>query len=96
MTTGEEVLRRLRATAQTTKDRTGKPASTHELLTRHVLESFLDRLSRTEHAQKFILKGGILLAAYGARRPTKDVDANAVSADVTAAPLHCGRKRRCA
>lgn len=87
MTTGEEVLRRLRATAQTTKDRTGKPASTHELLTRHVLESFLDRLSRTEHAQKFILKGGILLAAYGARRPTKDVDANAVSADVTAEHL---------
>lgn len=87
MTTGEEVLRRLRATAQSAKDKTGKPASTQELLTRHVLESFLDRLSRTEHAQDFILKGGILLAAYRARRPTKDVDANAVSADVTAEHL---------
>lgn len=83
MTTGEEALRQLRAAAQSAKDRTGKPAPTQELLTRHVLESFLDRLSRTEHAPDFILKGGILLAVYGARRPTKDVDANAVGADVT-------------
>lgn len=31
-----------------------------------------------------MLKGGILLAAYGVRRPTKDADANAIGADVTA------------
>lgn len=87
MTTGDQVLRKLRAAARSAKDKTGKPAPTQELLTRHILESFLDRLSRTEHAQDFILKGGILLAAYGARRPTKDIDANAVSADVTSQHL---------
>ena len=31
-----------------------------------------------------MLKGGILLAVYGVRRPTKDVDAEAISASVTA------------
>ncbi|NLE82200.1 MAG: nucleotidyl transferase AbiEii/AbiGii toxin family protein [Rhodococcus sp.] len=47
----------------------------------------MDRLTRTPHADDFVLKGGILLAAYGARRPTKDVDANAVRADVTSEHL---------
>ena len=46
-----------------------------------MLESFLDRLTRTRHAQDFVLKGGILLASYGVRRPTKDLDAEAISAD---------------
>jgi hypothetical protein len=45
------------------------------------LESFLDRLTDTDHGQHFVLKGGILLAAYGARRPTKDVDAEAIKLD---------------
>lgn len=49
-----------------------------------MLESFLDRLTQTAHAEAFVLKGGILLAAYGVRRATKDADANAISADVTA------------
>ena len=35
------------------------------------------------HAGDFVLKGGVLLAAYGVRRPTKDADANAVRAGVT-------------
>ena len=35
------------------------------------------------HAQDFVLKGGILLASYGVRRPTKDLDAEAISADIT-------------
>jgi hypothetical protein len=60
-------------------------APTQEYLTRHALESFLDRLTRTDHGADFVLKGGILLAGYGFRRPTKDVDANAISASVTAA-----------
>ncbi|MFG0227226.1 nucleotidyl transferase AbiEii/AbiGii toxin family protein, partial [Streptococcus suis] len=33
------------------------------------------------------LKGGLLLGAYGVRRPTKDADSNAISADVTSAHL---------
>lgn len=83
MTRGEEVFKALQAKARSTASRTGRPAPTQEYLVRHLLESFLDRLSRTEHGQDFVLKGGVLLAAYGVRRPTKDADANAISADVT-------------
>ena len=67
--------------------KTGSPVATGELVTRHALESFLDRLVRTPHGNDFVLKGGILLACYGVRRPTKDVDSEAVSASVTAAHI---------
>lgn len=83
MTTGEEIFRRLQSGARSTASRQGMAAPTQKYLTRHVLESFLDRLTRTPHADDFILKGGILLAACGVRRPTKDADANAVNVDVT-------------
>ncbi|MFN6547945.1 nucleotidyl transferase AbiEii/AbiGii toxin family protein [Mycolicibacterium nivoides] len=87
MSDGDKVFRRIQSAARSAKDRGGPAAPTQEYLIRHVLESFLDRLTRTPHARDFILKGGILLAAYGVRRPTKDADANAVSADVTAQHL---------
>ncbi|PXA77063.1 nucleotidyl transferase AbiEii/AbiGii toxin family protein [Auritidibacter sp. NML100628] len=83
MNAGEDVFRRIQATARPAAATTGTRPPTQEYLIRHVLESFLDRLTRTEHAEDFVLKGGILLAAYGARRPTKDVDANAISANIT-------------
>jgi hypothetical protein len=38
---------------------------------------------RTEHGEDFVLKGGILLGVYGARRPTRDIDAEADSASLT-------------
>lgn len=84
MTNGEQTYRRIQAAARSVADKTGVPAPTQEYLIRHLLESFLDRLTRTRHADDFVLKGGILLAAYGVRRPTRDADSNAVSADVTA------------
>ncbi len=84
MITGDEAFRRLQAAARSKVAKTGTAAPTEEYLIRHLLESFLDRLTRTEHAAGFIIKGGILLAAYGVRRPTKDIDAAAVSVDVTA------------
>jgi Nucleotidyl transferase AbiEii toxin, Type IV TA system len=80
---GDVVFRRIQAIARSTAAKSGTAAPTQEYLIRHTLESFLDRLIRTSHAGDFVLKGGVLLAAYGARRPTKDADANAVSADVT-------------
>lgn len=55
MNAGQAILRKLRAAARSTADKTGQPAPTQELLTRHLLESFLDRLSRTQHAEDFIL-----------------------------------------
>ena len=76
-----------RPLARSTAANSGTGAPTQEYLVRHTLESFLDRLTRTSHAGDFVLKGGILLAAYGIRRPTKDTDANAVGADVTAEHL---------
>lgn len=84
MSTGEQVFRRIQAAPRSAAARTGGPAPTQEYLVRHVLESFLDRLTRTAHASDFVLKGGVLLAVYGARRPTKDADANAIGADVSA------------
>ncbi|MGD7705444.1 nucleotidyl transferase AbiEii/AbiGii toxin family protein [Propionibacteriaceae bacterium Y2014] len=80
---GEEVFRRIQSAARSAAANTGTGAPTQEYLIRHTLESFLDRLTRTAHAEDFVLKGGILLAAYGVRRPTKDADANAVGTNVT-------------
>jgi hypothetical protein len=58
----------LRAKARTER------RTTDELLQLYVLEGFLDRLASSRHASRLILKGGVLLAAYDVRRPTRDVD----------------------
>jgi hypothetical protein len=42
-----------------------------ELLQFYVLECFLARLAKTGYADRFVLKGGVLLAAFGERRPTR-------------------------
>ena len=84
MRDGDEVFRQIQRQARSIADTEGRPAPTSELLTRHALESFLERLTRTDHADDFVLKGGILLGAYDVRRPTKDIDAEAVSAEVSA------------
>jgi predicted nucleotidyltransferase component of viral defense system len=52
--------------------RTGRP--TDELIQLYALECFLDRLVHSRFADTFILKGGVLLAALDARRPTRDID----------------------
>ncbi len=51
---------------------TGRP--TDELIQLYALEGFLDRLARSAHADRFVLKSGVLLAALDARRPTRDID----------------------
>ncbi|MBZ8176598.1 hypothetical protein GSS88_02135 [Corynebacterium sp. 3HC-13] len=71
MTEGQDIYKALQIKARTVAKRTGDPTPTQEYLVRHLLESFLDRLSRSEHGQDFVLKGGTLLSAYGARRPTR-------------------------
>jgi hypothetical protein len=87
MTTGEAAFREIQAAARSTAAKSGSNAPTQEYLIRHTLESFLDRLARTSHHGHFVLKGGVLLAAYGTRRPTRDADCNAVSTEVTAEHL---------
>lgn len=47
---------------------------TDEYVQFYALEGMLARLSSSDHADKFVLKGGALLAAYRARRPTRDID----------------------
>lgn len=51
---------------------TGWP--TDELIQLYPLECFLDRLARSTFAMNLVLKGGVLLAALDARRPTRDID----------------------
>lgn len=50
----------------------GRP--TDELLVLYILERFLYRLSISDHRNRLVLKGGMLLAAFDDRRPTGDVD----------------------
>lgn len=47
-----------------------------EILQYYAMERFLYRLSKTKYADKFILKGGLLLYAWSLplRRPTRDID----------------------
>lgn len=52
-----------------------------ELLALYVLERYLARLGRSPYADQLVLKGGVLLAAFGERRPTKDVDLQAEALD---------------
>lgn len=47
---------------------------TDELLQLYALEGFLDRLSESPHRENLVLKGGVLLAAFDVRRPTRDID----------------------
>lgn len=50
----------------------GRP--TDELHQVYALEGFLAHLARSTYVDKLVLKGGVLLSAYAARRPTRDVD----------------------
>ena len=45
------------------------------------LEGFLRRLAASDDREAFVLKGGVLLAAYDARRPTRDADLLALELD---------------
>jgi hypothetical protein len=61
--------------------------NTQELIQLYVLEGFLARLSRSSASDKLVLKGGVLLAAFGSRRPTRDVDLAAQGIGNAEAPI---------
>ncbi|HEY0260634.1 MAG TPA: nucleotidyl transferase AbiEii/AbiGii toxin family protein [Lacisediminihabitans sp.] len=48
-----------------------------ELQTLYVLESWLARLAVSAYRDDFVVKGGVLLAAFATRRPTRDIDLRA-------------------
>ncbi|MGH3930818.1 MAG: nucleotidyl transferase AbiEii/AbiGii toxin family protein [Pseudonocardiaceae bacterium] len=50
----------------------GRP--TDEFHQLYGLEGFLVRLSASPYADRLVLKGGVLLAVFGTRRPTRDID----------------------
>jgi hypothetical protein len=58
-----------------------------ELQTLYVLEALLARIAASEHRDDFVLKGGVLLAAFAARRPTKDIDLQATGMSNDAAEV---------
>ena len=58
-----------------------------ETIILYVMEAFLSRLAQTRYKDDFVLKGGVLLAAYRLRRPTSDIDMEAVHFPVDAAHL---------
>jgi hypothetical protein len=50
-------------------------SSTDQIMIEYVLERFLYRMSRSSLGSScFVLKGGLLLAQFGARRATRDID----------------------
>jgi len=55
--------------------------TTAELLQLYALEGFLVRLPKSPHRDRLILKGGMLLAAFDLRRPTRDLDFLALRTD---------------
>ena len=57
----------------------GRPVD--EYLTLYALEGFLNRLSQSPRREEFVLKGGVLLAAFDQRRPTRDVDFAVIGLD---------------
>jgi hypothetical protein len=63
----------------------GRPVT--ETVTLYAMEAFLNRLAQTPYREEFVLKGGVLLAAYHLRRPTSDIDMEAVNFQVDAAHL---------
>ncbi|WP_309617434.1 nucleotidyl transferase AbiEii/AbiGii toxin family protein [Salinibacterium sp.] len=52
-------------------------ADVQDLQTLYVLEALLARIAASDYRDDFVLKGGVLLAAFAARRPTKDIDLQA-------------------
>lgn len=68
MTTEGEIYRALQRQARETGH------STTELMTFYVLEGFLSRVAQSQYRDQLVLKGGVLLAAWSARRPTRDID----------------------
>jgi predicted nucleotidyltransferase component of viral defense system len=45
-----------------------------EYYTLYALEGFLTRLAQSKYGNELVLKGGVLMAAYSERRPTRDID----------------------
>ncbi len=75
--TGQEVIDEAATAAfkaLRSKARAEHGGNTQPLLVVYAVESFLRRLAASEHAQRMVLKGGMLMTANSIRRMTKDAD----------------------
>lgn len=75
--TDEDLLERAAAAAfkaLQVKARSEHGGNTQPLLVVYAVEAFLRRLASSEHAERMVLKGGMLLAANDIRRLTRDAD----------------------
>jgi hypothetical protein len=54
----------------------GRP--TDELLTLYVMEGFIARASESVYSEQLVLKGGMLISTFAERRPTRDIDLQAL------------------
>lgn len=70
----------VRAQLHNLAKKSGRPLQ--EYLQHYGLERFLFRLSKSKHANKFILKGGLMFRVWrtASGRPTKDIDLHGFSA----------------
>ena len=66
--TGQQAYRKLQLHARE------RGRGTDEQLVLYAHEGFLRRLSMSAHRDKLALKGGMLMAVFSARRPTRDAD----------------------
>lgn len=55
--------------------------ATDELFQLYLLERFIFRWASSRHADRLVLKGGTLLAAYDLRRATRDIDVQSLAVD---------------
>lgn len=62
-------------------------ADVQGLMTLYALEGLLARIALSAYRDDFVLKGGVLLAAFAARRPTKDIDLQATRVNGNAEEL---------
>ena len=70
----KDIAASVRQKLQNNAKETGRPFQ--EVLQYFAMERFLYRLSKSAHAERFILKGALMLSAWKApaTRPTRDID----------------------
>lgn len=76
MTVDNDIAReRYRSIQHLARD-VGRP--TDELLTLYVMEGFIARASNSVYSEQLVLKGGMLISTFAERRPTRDIDLQAL------------------
>lgn len=76
MTVDSDVARERYLSIQRLARDLGRP--TDELLTLYVMEGFIARASESVYSGQLVLKGGMLMSTFAERRPTRDIDLQAL------------------